>query len=401
MTKLILKTLDNGLKVLMIPNNKFESVAIGIFVKIGSRYEDKNNNGISHFLEHMLFKDKEIVERLDCLGAKYNAETSYETTHYHIYGSKKDYGEFIDLICKIYSNKNFKTDDINKEKLVILEELNMLVNDSDEIINDEINKKLFDNSNLKFPIIGSKKNIKKFTKKDLDNYWSLHYVPSNTLFVISGNFNQKIAFNKIKQNLEKIKSKDITNNLKKPKDIIQNEPKIHLIKENMAQTNIMITFRSFSILDNKDLYYDIISDILSSGCSSRFFKLLRNKLGITYYNYSYNLSYLFEGIFIINVGCDPSRTKECIQEIIKELELLENKGISEEELDKSKKIRQTNYMFGMENPLDIMNHSGMLELYNVKDNFDKLNKIKKEDINKVIKELFNKKNLNIFIHGEI
>ena len=120
MTKLILKTLDNGLKVLMIPNNKFESVAIGIFVKIGSRYEDKNNNGISHFLEHMLFKDKEIVERLDCLGAKYNAETSYETTHYHIYGSKKDYGEFIDLICKIYSNKNFKTYDINKEKLVIL-----------------------------------------------------------------------------------------------------------------------------------------------------------------------------------------------------------------------------------------------------------------------------------------
>ena len=134
-TKLVRKKLNNGLKVLMIPNNKFDSTAVGIFVKVGSRYETPKNNGISHFLEHMLFKDKKLVEKLDCLGAKYNAETSYENTHYYIYGSKKDYVDFIDIISDIYTNP-FKKEDIEKEKGVIIEEYNSLVNDLDEIMND-------------------------------------------------------------------------------------------------------------------------------------------------------------------------------------------------------------------------------------------------------------------------
>ncbi len=396
---------DNGLKVLLIPNNKFESVAVGIFVKVGSRYENKKNNGISHFLEHMLFKDKKLVEKLDCLGAKYNAETSYETTHYYIYGSKNDYLDFIDIISDIYNSKKFKNEDIEKEKKVIIEEYNMLVDDSDEIINDEINKRVFKNSSLKYPIIGNKKNIKSFTKKDLEDYWKKHYVPPNTMVVISGNFNEKNAMNKIKEKFNNIKGTIKGNKedylLKKPKSIIQKEPKIHLLKENVSQTNIMITYRTTDMFEIDEIYYNIIADILSSGCSSRLFKLLRDKLGISYYNYSYHISYLFEGVFIINVGVDPLRTKECIEEILNEITNLKNNGITEKELEKSKKIRNTNYMFSIENPLGIMNHFGLLEIFELKDSFTKLNKINVNDINKIINKIFDKKNLNIFIHGSI
>jgi predicted Zn-dependent peptidase len=401
-SKLKKKILDNGLKVLMIPNKKFESVAVGIFVKVGSRYETKKNNGISHFLEHMLFKDKKLVERLDCLGAKYNAETSYETTHYYIYGSKYDYVDFIDIISDIYNSKTFKKEDIEKEKSVITEEYNMLVDDSDEIINDEINKKVFDNSSLKLPIIGNKKNIKSFTKKDLEDYWKKYYVPPNTMFVISGNFNENTAMKKIEEKFGKIKYVDKKDYLlEEPKSIIQKEPKIHLLQENISQTNIMITYRSSSMFEISDTYYDIIADVLSSGCSSRLFKLLRDKLGISYYNYSYNLSYLYEGVFIINVGVDPSRAKECIDEILKEIKNLRKNGITEAELDKSKKIRNTNYMFSIENPLDVMNHYGFLELFELKDDFKEIDKIKVKDINEIINKIFDKNNLNIFIHGEI
>ncbi len=397
----IRKTLNNKLRILMIPNNKFDSIAVGIFVKVGSRYEDNKNNGISHFLEHMLFKDKKLIEKLDCLGAKYNAETSYETTHYYIYGSKKDCFEFIELISNIYKSSSFKIEDIEQEKKVITEELNMLIDDSDEIINDEINKKVFYNSNLKLPIIGTKKNIKSFTKKDLEEYYKKYYVPPNTLFVISGNFNYKLVYEKIKQNFDSIKYIDKKNYLlSMPKSIIQKEPKLHLIKDNnLTQTNIMITYRSNNMMENNELYYDIIADILSSGCSSRLFNLLRNKLGISYYNYSYNLSYLYEGIFIINVGVDPNRSKECINEILKELEKLYKNGITQEELNKSKKIRETNYMFSIENPLDILNYFGQIELFQINDKFKDLNKIKVNDINKIIKKMFNKDNLNIFVHG--
>jgi predicted Zn-dependent peptidase len=400
--KLKKKVLENGLKVLLIPNKKFESVAVGIFVKVGSRYESKKNNGISHFLEHMLFKDKKLVERLDCLGAKYNAETSYETTHYYVYGSKNDYIDFIDIISDIYNSKTFKKEDIEKEKKVITEEYNMLVDDSDEIINDEINKKVFDNSSLKLPIIGNKKNIKSFTKKDLEDYWKKYYVPPNTMFVISGNFNENTAMKKIEEKFGKIKYVDKKDYLlEKPKSIIQKEPKIHLLQENISQTNIMITYRTTRMFEISDIYYDMIADVLSSGCSSRLFKLLRDKLGISYYNYSYNLSYLHEGVFIINVGVDPSRTKECIDEILKEIKNLRKNGITESELDKSKKIRNTNYMFSIENPLDVMNHYGFLELFELKDDFKEIEKIKVKDINEIINKIFDKNNLNIFIHGEI
>ena len=386
----------------MIPNNAYDSTAVGIFVKVGSRYETPKNNGISHFLEHMLFKDKNLVEKLDCLGAKYNAETSYESTHYYIYGSKKDYVDFIDIISDIYSSSSFKKEDIEKEKGVILEEYNSIVNDSDEMMNDEINKKLFSNSALKLPIIGTKKNIKSFSKKDLESYWKKYYVPQNTLFVIAGNFNQKVAFENIKTKFSKIKNNGNKNILEKPKSILQEEPQIHIVKDPyVTQSNIMITFRSNSMFDKKQLHYDIIADILSSGCSSRLFKLLRDKLGIAYTNYSYNLSYMFEGVFIINVAVDPKKTKECVSSILREIEILANKGITEKELNKSKKIRDTNQMFEIENPLDIMNHFGLLDLHELEDEYKNLSKITLSSINKTIRELFDKSNLNIFVHGII
>ena len=398
--KFIRKTLNNELRILMIPNNKYDSTAVGIFVKVGSRYETSKNNGISHFLEHMLFKDKKLVEQLDCLGAKYNAETSYESTHYYIHGSKKDYIDFIDIISDIYLSSTFKKEDIEKEKGVILEEYNSLVDDSDEMINDEINKKLFSNSNLKLPIIGTKKNIKSFTKKDLESYWKKYYGPQNTLFVITGNFNQKTAYEQIRNKLGKIKNNFNKNILEKPKNIIQTDPKFHLIKDPyVSQSNIMITFRSTSMTDKKQLHYDIIADILSSGCSSKLFKLLRDKLGIAYTNYSYNLSYIYEGVFIIHVAVDPKKTKQCISSILKEIELFVNNGITNEELNKSKKIRETDYMFKIENTLDIMNYFGLLELYELEDDYKNLSKINITHINKIIRELFDKNNVNIFVYG--
>jgi len=400
---MIRKVLPNKMRILLIPTEKHQTCVASIFVKVGSRYESKTNNGISHFLEHMLFKDKNLVERLDCLGAKYNAETSYETTHYYIYGNKNDYLEFIEIIAKIYNNQEFKQQEVEKEKKVIIEELNMLLDNSDEIINDAINKKLFNNSSLQFPIIGTKNNIKSFTKKNLEDYYKKHYVPPNTLFVLCGNFNEKKALAKIEEQFNKIKYSDTKDYLlNEPKAIIQKEPKLHLLKEDLiSQTNIMITYRAPSDSNNNKLYYDIIGDILSSGCSSRLFKLLRNKLGISYYNYSYLLDYSYEGVFIINVGVDHRRTKECIKELLQEIKELRDKGITDDELEKSKRIRETNYLLALDNPLEIVNYFGQLELFNLKNIMENLNKIKKQDINKILNKLFLDKNLNIFIHGKI
>lgn len=403
--------LKNGLKILQINNPSANTVAVGIFVGVGSRHESNKLNGISHFLEHLMFKsnDKyttaEIAEKLDSLGAKYNAETSYESTHYYIYGDSKNYLDFIDIICNIYLSPKLDKQDIELERGVVIEELNSFIDDQNEIINDRMNETLFNNSQLKNPIIGTEKNIKSFTRNDLVNYRKKYYVPENTVFVISGNFNKDKSFNLIKKLLEPLKksNNDLSYELNQLKP--QTKPRLILdYDENIAQTDIMITFRSESMYSENNFKYDIISDILASGISSRLFKLLRNKMAITYSIYSYNIAYKSEGVFVINIGVNNGRVDEAIRKILNEIRFLRENGISEEELEKCKKIRETALKLSFQTPQDLLQYAGLEELFykkviTLEKRIEFYNKINLKDINNLMEILFKSENLNIIIYG--
>ena len=171
-----------------------DTVSIGIFVRVGSRYENDETNGISHFLEHMMFKGTKhfpsntLVSNLDNVGASYNAETAYESTSYYISGHKDNIDLFIKIICDIYRFPLFREDDVIVERNVVVEELNMYKDDPHDIINDMIHEKMFQNSALKYSVIGTKKNIMSFTRNDLVKFQKKYYVPDRTVIVIAGNF---------------------------------------------------------------------------------------------------------------------------------------------------------------------------------------------------------------------
>lgn len=412
--------LDNKLRTILIPIEHTDTVAVGIFVKVGSRYETEQNNGTAHFLEHMMFKgtrhypNGSISDKLDAVGAIYNAETSHESTSYYIYGHKSDLELFIKIMIDIYANPVFREEDIMTERGVVYEELNMYKDDPNEYVDNHIYETMFSNSSLRYPILGTKKNLASISRKDLLHFRKKYYVPERTVFVVSGDFDKKKVFDLLKSRLSKIKNgvHDIIIPIQDPK--IQTKAETYLLeKTDMAQTIVTLVFRSHSYFSTYSDIYDIIGDVLATGSSSRLYNLLRNKMGVTYFSYAGNISHTYEGIFTINLGVDSKRVKEVLEKVKEEIQKLIKKGITKEELEKAKKIRITAFALGLQTPQDLMNFYGNKEIMfnigpipqhittkiNVKTRIEDYAQIDLLTVNAVIKDLFQEDKFNTFILG--
>lgn len=436
------KILPNKMRLLLIPMDQTDTVAIGMFVKVGARYETEKNNGISHFLEHMMFKGTKkfpgtsLSEKLDNVGAVYNAETGYESTNYHIFGHKNDIKLFIEIMCEIYNNPLFREDDIITERSVVNEELNMYKDDPSDVIMDMLHEMVFSNSSLKMSILGSKKNIMSFTREDLIKFRRKYYIPERTVMAICGNFDnfdKEDIFNeisrKMKKNKKEKKNTEISKELIIPisDQIIQTKPSIK-IKESkdIGQTNIIISFRSQSMYSENTATYELLASILGSGLSSVLFDLLRNKLGIVYNVHAYNISYTYEGVFVIHMGVDNKRVDEAIKNVlhvissIRENALKYKKNrkhnettINENDVKKAKRIKTTAFSLSLQTPADYMTYYGSQELYYmmepipidykykiyIKERIDEYNSITLDKVNVIIRDIFRPENLNILIYG--
>lgn len=410
---------SNGMRILLIKTNSINLVSVGMFIHAGSRYENAHNNGIAHFLEHMTYKgtkrrnaDK-LNKDLDNVGAQYNAATSYEYTHYDIHGLSKDVNLFLDIIVDIYYNPSFKKNDINTEKSVVIEEMNMYKDDHTRVLDDIFNQKMYSNTSLEMPIIGTEKNVKRFTKKDLIDFKEKFYTHDNSILVISGDINIK----KLPKQLEKVFTK-YAKKFKNPKCVQQQflitpqkRPYLfikHIKKPcSLSQTLVYISFRTFGNNHPYSGITDLLADILSNGSSSRLFTLLRNKLGVTYFNNTYNDQYKDFGSFVISLGVDPKRVNEVIKAVLHEITKLKKKSIPKKELEKIQNIRETDIILKLQNPSDYLFYYGFEELYsNSKDPFSiehqikSINEVSSKDIKNVCNEIFTPNRLNIFVYGD-
>lgn len=419
--------LNNKMNVLLIPLDETDTVAVGIFIKVGSRFETKKNNGISHFLEHMIFKgtkkltSNKIYQILDNVGAIYNAQTSHESTNYYIYGHKDDIELFIGIMAEIYWNPLFREDDLITERDVVIEELNMYKDDPKDLIYDILHETLFPNSSLKFPIIGTKKNILSFTREDLFKFRRQYYLANRTAFVVTGNFDRYSISDLIKSKMGSI-YKSVNNAIvPEPDPLIVTSPKIVIREKDIAQTNVMVSFRSQGIYSKDTPVYDLIGSILSGGLSSRLYNLLRNELGSTYFFNASNVSYTYEGVFIIHMGINNKRVDEVINKVLEEINGLrmsvknKKKGyaITQGELNKAKRIIITQFSLSLQTPQDLLQYYGLQEIYynigpipldfkhriHIRSRINEYESITIEHTNEVIRDLFRPENLNIVIYG--
>jgi predicted Zn-dependent peptidase len=303
------------------------------------------------------------------------------------------------------------------ERKVVIEELKMSKDDPSDILYDFIHSIIFNNTTLADNILGSEKSINTLSLDKLKKFRNLYYKPDNSVLDISGGFEPKKTYDKIKNKIYSYPKTPLFKipNINKINKIVEIKDKFFFkINKDLNQTLLAITFKSYHKYHDFNEYLELIEDLLSSGSSSRLFNLLRNKLGVTYFNYSSNMTFDNYGFFMINIGVDTKKVELVIEKILEELKRIKRSKIKEDEFNKIKKIRQTGFSLSLQDPRSLMKYYGLSELFYEPRNPDKtkkkanyiisntLKRMKNLDLikfNKVVSELFVKKNMKVFVHG--
>ena len=403
------KILKNGLRVLTVPMGENPAVTVLVLVEAGSRYETKEINGISHFLEHMVFKGtptrpnaSDISRELDSLGSEYNAFTSDEYTGYYAKVDKKHLDKALDIVSDMYLNPLFKEEEIEKEKGVIIEEIRMYNDLPQRKVHDVIGSLMYGDQPAGWTVLGSEKNIKSFTREHFIDYRKKHYVAKATTIIVSGNIEEEEVIKKI----EKVWS-NIPNEEKHPKLKVvesQKKPEIEVVYKDTDQTHIAIGIRTFSTFDKRKPTMKVLSGVLGKGMSSRLFSKMRDKLGICYYIRASHITYTDHGYLCIPAGIDTSRIKIGIENIIEEISRLREELVSSEELQKAKDYLSGTLMLGLETSDSQAEYIGDQEIIKGEIKLpekviEEIQSVTKEDIRNLAREIFVDNNLNMAIVG--
>lgn len=415
------QTLDNGMTIVLVPLKQTQLVTMGFFIKAGARDETDENQGVAHFLEHMMFGGTEnrtsdqLFYELDTLGSSYNAATTYESTYYYVYGHSVDTKKLLDIMLDIYMNPKFNGRHITREKKVIMEELRTRADSPFSKLHTAISARYFSETSLARPIIGIEETIMGFKKKDFIKFREKNYTPNNTVFVITGNFQPAIIFSMLRRHLQKIEKDDIQEHgyVDEGKVIIKNmelqeEPYVKIIKnDRYQQAYAMITFPLFDMYNKNSKEIDIISSLLSSGFSSRLSDALRTKKGMTYNSSSYPLVYTDCGIFVVQIVINPTQLIDGLKVVMRELRKLKQKEIEKEELKKVVNTTRNDILFSLQKPLSLLTYYGINLMMDKKyvPNLDKelnsLKRVTRKSIQKIAQEIFITDKINLFLYGNI
>ncbi|MEY2672121.1 MAG: hypothetical protein RL687_545 [Candidatus Parcubacteria bacterium] len=403
------KILKNGLRVVTVPMKDNPTVTVLVLVGTGSDYETKDINGISHFLEHMCFKGtvkrptaQSISHELDALGSQYNAFTDHEMTGYYAKADSKKFKQIFDVVSDIYLNSTFPETEMEKEKGVIVEEINMYEDMPQSHVQDMFQEALYGDQPAGWNIAGPKENIKKMTRNDFVKYKNAHYVAGSTVIVVAGNVTEKEVNEQVKKYFGDISS-SVKGKKKKTIDR-QTEPVVLMKHKSTDQTHFVLGMRTFDMFDSRNPILSVISGILGAGMSSRLFIKLREDMGVAYYVRSYNHTSLDHGVFQVSAGVNNSRTKEVVSEILKECAKLKTELVSDLELKKVKSFLSGNMKMSLEATDDIASYYGTQELMKgdmktIEERIKLIEKVTSADIKKTAQKIFVNKNLTLAIIG--
>jgi predicted Zn-dependent peptidase len=395
----IQKTLSNGLRVIAEKLPYFKSVSVGVWIKTGSSCETEEQNGISHFIEHMFFKGtsnrtaKQIASDMDKVGGQINAFTSKECTCYHAKVMTEKLETAIDVLADIVKNSVFDAGEVEKEKGVVIEEINMSKDNPEDLAHEMMSVTFFSGNPLSKTILGSAENIKKFTREDLVKYLEVHYFPENMVISVAGNFEEAALFDM----LEKFFGEYKNDNIERPSELCAEEMKPEkrflAIKRDIEQIHICLAMPGYSFADKRRYPLSILNNVLGGSMSSRLFQSIREEKGLAYSVYSYPSIYSKTGMFSVYAGTSAALAGQVTELILQELKKLKDEGIPEGEFTQSKDQLRGNYILSMESTGSIMNNIGknLLLLNEVKSEeevLDELASVQHKDANDVVDDIF-------------
>ncbi|MEA4826405.1 MAG: pitrilysin family protein [Clostridium sp.] len=390
--------LKNGLRVVIESIDYVNSVTVGLWIENGSRNENKLNNGISHFIEHMLFKgtenrsSKNIVESIEDVGGQINAFTGKEATCFYIKTLDTHLELGLDLLSDMLFNSKFSEEEIEKEKNVVIEEIKMNNDNPEDVLMDLYSKAAFAEDSLALPILGTINTVKSFNRNMLKEYVNSYYIPENSVISISG----KVDVNTIERLIEKYFGQWKTSNKRITK---YSNPQIrnnHLfLQKNIEQLHINLGFRGLELGDENVYALMLINTYLGGGASSILFQKIREELGMCYTIYSYISSFVNGGLVNIYTGLNPKCAVDAINYIREELDDFSHKitNINNEKITKLKEQLKGNFILGLESTSSRMFRNGRIALFfnNIitpEEVIKKIDAINKNQITDVIEKTF-------------
>ena len=395
-------TLDNGVEIIAERFDTVQSVSIGMFLKSGVLHEKPELMGVSHFIEHMMFKGTKkrsprmIASEFDRIGGYLNAFTAKDYCCYYARVVKDRIDTAVDVLSDMVINSQFDAEELERERRVILEEIKMYEDSPDEIIHELLGQNIWQHSRLGNPILGTAATVAAMQREQIHEVFERQYVTGNLLICVAGNFD----WDELKKLVEK-KLKPLRRGSFKPREaLVKASNTATVFQKDIEQVHLTLGTEGVSFSDRRRFALTILNAAFGGGMSSRLFQEIREKRGLAYTVYSYHTSYKKTGLFGVYAGTSMENLKDVLELFYSELEKLANRGLTARELEDTREQLKGNMLIALESTTNRMNRLSTGFLYNVEPQLPENTlvpylKVNDEDIKIVAREILDERKMAI------
>ncbi|HEX7101329.1 MAG TPA: pitrilysin family protein [Nitrolancea sp.] len=403
--------LPNGVRVVTSRMDHVKSASLIIYVGAGSRHESDDQAGISHYLEHMVFKGTEkrpdpvqITEELECVGGMLNAATSRESTNYWVKVPSAHLDRAFDVLGDMLRKSVFDLNEIEKERGVIIEEIRGIEDTPDDLIHDVIDELVWDGQSVGRSVIGSEATVRAITRQQMIDYLEAQYRPDRIVIAAAGDVHHEFVRDLSERYFGDLQPSSV--NTFVPAEYSQRAAQVKLVQRSTNEAHLCLGIPALPYTDERRHAQDMIDAILSSGMSSRLFREIRERRGLAYEVYSYFREYADVGQGVVYAGVEPKRTSEALTAILEEFGKLRTTLVPEDELQRTKELRKGRIDMGLEDSRSVAGWIGGQELIfgdilTPDQVIEKIESVTSDDILELSRELFTTERLNLAVVGPL
>ncbi len=390
-----LTQLDNGLRIITETMPSLRSVALGCWVDTGTRDENGNEAGVSHFLEHLLFKGSEelsarvVNETLDGIGAESNAFTSKEMTCYWTRLLDQELPTGLDVLAEIIQRPAFRINEIDSERQVVVEEINMNEDDPTDVVFENFSRAVFSGHALERPVLGTRESIRGMSRDDIHGYWKRRYGAGSVVVAAAGSVDHEALVEMVEERFgdwagDRVDHEMVANSV---------SPRVNVTPRETEQAHLVLGGPGLNRTDERRWAFEVLNHVMGSGMSSRLFREVREERGLAYAVYGFKLAYSDNGAWGVHVGTTPNQTDTALNVIRDELATVVEFGITQDELDRAKGSMRGGLALSLEDSNSRMVRLGRDELYgmphlSMDERLDKLEAVTLDEIKQVAGEIY-------------
>ena len=405
---IVKKILDNGLTLVTESMPQVRSVAVGVWLRRGSRHESPEQSGISHFIEHMVFKGTErrsasqIAEEMDAIGGQTDAFTTKEYASFYAQVLDEHLPQVLDLLADILLNPRFDQVEIERERKVIFQEFKMVEDTPDDLAHELFQESFWPNHPLGRPILGRRKTVKGFSREDLVAFFRSTYIPANLVVAAAGNLETERVADLVDRHFGPLRSR--------PNGLYSQSPKaragIRMKRKKLEQVHLVLGTPAPSQAHQDRYTSYLLNTILGGNMSSRLFQLIREKQGLAYSVFSGLSSYSDAGALTVYAATSPESAGRVVDLVVQELRRLKSEPVSEDELRRAKEHLKGSILLGLEGTVSRMSNLARQEMIfdrhvTLEEVLSGIEQVRREDVHRLAGDMLNGQGIGLTAVGHL